>query len=298
MYQRIGEIMQQTKKALNDYYLGILYGDGYLQKEYYYFSTTRKQLADILEEKLISKNIEYNHYTRDYNQEEKDKWEQLEIFEIRDKEFLEWLEMKKIFSDDAEDRMKCNSNFIRGYMETKGTLFYYQYRRTDAWRISISGSQDDLQYLHHYLLNDRRINCGTVTQRKEREDLNIVSQSYRFSIQNRKGVQEFVDWIDSDFDITGLLKEKIEAFRKWNTSKPFNMVKSYKNYRSATLAMAKELEVDLRGIRGGGGKGNIRPVYLWENDEKIQEFAGWQGAFEWAKGKFLELGINPPTIAE
>jgi hypothetical protein len=289
--------MQQTKKALNDYYLGILYGDGYLQENYYYFSTTRKHLADIVEEKLTSKNIKYNRYCRDYTGKEKANWEQLEIIEIRDKEFLEWLQLRKLFSEQAHDRIKCNSNFIRGYIETKATFFYYKQRNTDAWRISISGTENDIHYLYNYLSQDHGIKCSSITQRKEREDLNIVSQSFRFSIQNRKGVRDLTEWIDADFDITSFLKNKIISFQKWDTKKPFNMVKTYRNYKSATLAMAKELDVELKGIRGGGNV-KPKPVYLWKDEKAIQEFEGWQGAFEWAKEKFDEIGMNPPTIAE
>jgi phage-related protein len=289
--------MFQTKKALNDYYLGILYGDGYKQENYYYFSTTRKDLADMVEGKLASKDIKFNRYQRDYNVNDKENWEMLEIIEIRDKDFLNWLELKNIFSENASDRIKLNSNFVRGYTETKGTLFYYKQRNSDAWRVSFSGTENDIQYLHEYLSKEHGINCSAITQRKDREDLNIISKSYRFSIQNRKGVESFIEWIDADFDVTPSFKDKIISFQNWNTAKPFNMVKTYKNYRTATLAMAKELNVALYG-KVGGGYGKVKPVYRWENEEPVETFAGWQGAYEWAVDKFNELGINPPTIAE
>lgn len=281
-------------KAVNDYYLGLLVGDGYLQDDYYYFSTTSIELANLLESKLVEKKILYRRYTRP---QLKEKWEQLEIFHIIDKEFLAWLEYRQIFSHYVADRFKCNSSFVRGYMETKGTFFYYQSRQNnDAWRIAISGRQEDLQYLHAYLLEVHGIKSSAITQRKEREDLNIISKSYRFAIQNRKGVADFIDWINSDYDITAFLKEKILAFHQWNASKPYNMVKRYKNYKSATLAMATKLNIEIKGIRGGGF-GKNKPVYRWENNEIVQEFAGWEGAYSWTKEKFKnELGLNPPIV--
>lgn len=289
--------MNFNKKVLNDYYLGILYGDGHRQENCYFFSSTNKVLADQLEEKLKSKNIHHARFTRNYHNEEQTNWELLEIFEIYDKEFISWLEFRNIFSDHASDRIKCNSNFIRGYLETKGTLFYYTQRNTDAWRISFSGLEDDLHYLYNYLESEQGINCSAITQRKEREEQNIISNSYRFSIQNRNGIERFLYWINSEVDITPYLKEKIEAFNQWNKSKPFNQKTSvYKNYRRATLYMAKELNIKLNGIRGGGT--GIKPVYLWEDEKQVKEFEGWQGAFEWTKEKYEnETGMIPPTVS-
>lgn len=284
-------------KALNDYFLGILYGDGYMQDDYYFFSTTRKGLADLVEEKLKSKEIKYSRYCRDYYGEEKNNWEQLEIIEIQDRAFFDWLELKKMYSTNPVDRLKNNSNFMRGYLETKGTFFYHKQRESDAWRLSFSGIQADIQYLHALCSNQLGINCSAIIQRKEREELNIVSQSFRFSIQNREGVGKFIDWIDDDYDITGFLKEKIIAFRDWDNSKPFNLMKSYKNAKTATQAMSRQLNIELKG-KVGGGYGKAKPVYLWENDEPIQQFEGWQGAYEWAVGKFQEMGLIPPTIAD
>lgn len=286
-----------VNKALNDYYLGILYGDGYLQDGYYFFSTTRTALADVVEEKLKSKSIKYNRYVRDYVKDEKENWSDLEIIEIRDKEFLQWLELKKIFSNNPSERFKLNSNFIRGYLETKGTFFYYKQRNSDMWRVSISGTINDIQYLHNYLSTELGIKCSAITQRKEREELNVISQSFRFSIQNRKGVETFVELIDSDCDITSYMKEKIISFNNWNRSKPFNMIKTYKNPKTATMAMAKELKVIIKG-KVGGGYGKFKPVYLWEDEKEVEKFDGWQGAYEWACDKFVQTGLIPPTIAE
>jgi hypothetical protein len=289
--------MNFNKKILNDYFLGVLYGDGYKQEDCYFFSTTHKYLANQLEEKFISKNIHYARFTREYHNEYQKDWELLEIFEIYDKDFIAWLDSRKMFSDLSSDRIKCNSNFVRGFLETKGTLFYYKQRGTDAWRISFSGLKSDLQYLYNYLINEQGINCSAITQRKEREEQNIVSNSYRFSIQNRTGIDRFLNWIDSDIDVTPFLKEKIESFKDWNRTKPFNQkTKVYKNYRRATLYMANALKIELSGIRGGGRK--IKPIYLWEEGKQIQEFEGWQGAYEWTKEKYEnETGMIPPTVA-
>ena len=285
-------------KVLNDYFLGVLYGDGYKQEDCYFFSTTNKAIADQLEEKLKSKDIHHTRFQRDYKNKDQDNWESLEIIEIYDKEFIAWLDFRKLLSDNAEERIKCNSNFLRGYLETKGSLFYYKQRQTDAWRISFSGQKNDLQYLYNYLVEVQGINCSAIMHRKERENQNIISSSYRFSIQNRVGIERFLHWIDSDVDVTPFLKEKIENFKQWNNLKPFNQKTTvYKNFRRATLYMAKELNIELKGFRGGG-RSKFKPVYLWENDNKVMEFQGWQGAYEWTKEKYEnELGLIPPTVA-
>ena len=89
---------------------------------------------------------------------------------------------------------------------------------------------------------------------------------------------KIIEFIDGN-EISTYLKEKIKGFNQFEANTPFNAKrKVYKHYRSATLAMAKELESTIKGIRGSIGTKGFIPVYLWEEDIPISCFKSWKWA--------------------
>ncbi|QKY68714.1 LAGLIDADG family homing endonuclease [Lentibacillus sp. CBA3610] len=158
---------------LNNYLLGILYGDGYIQiinnRETVFFSTTHKEIADKLVSKLTNYGIIHNHYTRNHEaNSQKENYEILEVIQITDQEFLWKLKESGYDSSAAEVRIKSDSDFLRGYMEAKGTLFKSQSRGSEFWRISISGNYEDLIYIKKLFETHLGIKVGEVLQRRER----------------------------------------------------------------------------------------------------------------------------------
>ena len=113
---------------LNDYLLGILYGDGYLQivknQELLFSSTTPKELADRLVSALIDNNIKHSYFKRTYDtNRQKKNYEILEIIQITDENFIEKIKNDGYNSKIVKERFKFNLNFLRGYIETEGSLF-------------------------------------------------------------------------------------------------------------------------------------------------------------------------------
>lgn len=288
---------------LSNYILGVLYGDGYLQyDDMYFFSTTHKEIADRVKEWLDYLGIRYISYTRDYQNPEYENWELLEIMEIRDIEFIDYLDRQKFFSDNAYDRIKNDVDFIRGYLETKGTFFKYFSRENEVWRCAFSGSYDDV-YVIKEILKSWGIESNQMIQRNDRRDKGIESESYRFSIQRRNMIALLVDYLygeRDDIEISLYLKEKFDEFLSYHRSTPFNRKREiFKHYRNASLYMARELGLEVKGIRGGGGMKGYKPVYLWENGEPVKEFMGWQGVYEWLVDVYeSETGYSAPLVEE
>jgi hypothetical protein len=287
---------------MNQYILGLLYGDGHFQikegRELFVFATTHKEIAEKIETLLKENEFKYAHYKRDFPSEhEKGKWEVLELIEVYDINFHKILKGNGYNSNSVEDRIKWSGDFLRGYLETKGTFFKYEQRGNEAWRVSFSGKKDDIEFIRDNL-EKMNISCSKVVVRKEREDLGVKSESYRVSIQNRGGIDTFVKFINCG-DMSLLLKERINGFTHFNSTKPFNMKSVFKNYKYAVLFMARKLNLEIKGVRGGGGTKGFKPVYLWEDEEQILCFRGWEGAYGWIKDIFYdETGFNPPLVEE
>ena len=287
---------------LNDYIYGLLYGDGVIQtkhnKEYLFFSTTHKELADMLSNEFSKVGIKYSRYTRSYDTPEKENYEILEIIESNDITLLKYLNENNYRSANITERLIISPDFIRGYLETKGSLFKYFSRRSEAWRISLSGQKEELRYIESHLSKLLDIKFSKLTQRKEREDIGIISGSYRISIQNRNGIAKFIYWIDNGEQVSKYLKQKIDEFKSFHETTPFNVKrKIFKHYKNAVKFMARTMELEIKGVRGGGGSIGYKPIYLWEANNKTMEFQGWEGAYNWICKEFKnKTGFEPPKV--
>lgn len=288
---------------MNNYILGLLYGDGSFtrkdNREWYSFFTTHKELADIVKSFLDDNNISYNSYSRDHVAEYKEKWEILEIVEITDKDFNNYLVDVGFKSEYASERIKWNPDFIRGYLETKGTLFSYMSRNSLSWRIALSGNEEDLEYLKYMIESRLDIKTSKLVHRKEREDQGIISKSFRFYIQNREGLVRFIRNIDNN-EKSEYLRDKIDSFFRWDNETPFNMKrKVFKHYKYAVGFMCRELDIEIKGVRGGGGEKGWKPVYLFFDGEIQDEyfFKGWEEAYNWVRDIYKdETGHNYPLV--
>jgi len=287
---------------LNDYVLGTLYGDGYLQlignREVLFFSTTHKEIADKIIMELVENGIDYGHFQRTFEADtQKENYELLEVIQIKDQKFLSDLKENGYDSDSVRERIKFSSDFIRGYIETKGTLFQYYGRGSEFWRLSISGNYEDVAYIKELFENHLGVKVGAVLHRKEREAYGILSSSYRFSTQSRGAVAKIIEFIDGN-DMTAYLKKKIKGFDQFHANTPFNAKrKVFKHYRSATLFMAREMDFTIKGIRGSMGTKGFKPVFLWEGDIPVLCFKGWEWAFHWTSAEYEKrMGFNAPSV--
>lgn len=286
----------------DNYILGLLYGDGYFQLKYRYewfmFSTTHKELSDKVINYLDKNSIKYFNHRRHFPKgHKKENYEILEIIEITDEKYRDYLLSHGFLSDNSNERIKWNKDFIRGIIETKGSLFSYQSRNSISWRISFSGNKDDIEYIKHMLETKLNISTGTVFRRKDREGEGVISQSYRFFVQNREGIRKIINFI-KEGDMSKYLGEMIEKFEKFDAETPYNMKrKVFKHYKFAVGAMARDLGIVIKGKRGGGGKRGFKPVYLWEDDTEKLCFAGWEHAYKWTCKLYEEeLGRIPPVV--
>lgn len=286
----------------NNYILGLLYGDGHFQikdrYEWFMFSTTHKELSDKIINYLDENNIKYFNHRRHFPKGHKNEnYEILEIIEITDKKFREYLLSQDFLSDSANERIKWDKDFIRGIIETKGSLFTYRSRNSISWRISISGNKEDINYIKHMLETELNVSVGEVFRRRERESEGIISESYRINVQNRAGVREVVGFIKGE-NTSKYLEEMIEKFEKFDAETPYNIKRTaFKHYKNAVAAMTRELNIVIKGKRGGGGKRGFKPVYLWEEDTEIACFSGWENAYKWTCKMYEEeLGRTPPEV--
>lgn len=262
------------------------------------FSTTHKELSDKVINYLDENNIKYFNHRRHFPKGHKNEnYEILELIEITDEKFREYLLSQGFMSDNANERIKWNRDFIRGIIETKGSLFTYQHRNSIAWRISISGNEDDVKYIKYILETELNVSAGDVSRRRERESEGIISESYRLNIQNRAGVREVVNFIKGE-NMSEYLSEMIDKFEKFDAETPYNMKrKVFKHYKNAVSAMTRELNIVIKGKRGGGGKRGFKPVYLWEGDTEVACFSGWENAYKWTCEMYKEeLGRIPPEV--
>lgn len=286
---------------INDYILGLLYGDGhFLKKENYelfMFSTTHKEIADKIMVTLKDNGIKYSSFNRSFGEgHDNENWEILEIVEIYDKSFHKILENNHFKSSEASERIKINGDFIRGYLETSGTMFTFYQRNSEFWRIALSGNEQDVYYLKEQLEKVMHIQMTNVIRRKEREALGIISESFRVTIQNREGLAKFIKYIEGE-EVSEYLGQKMKAFNHFHATTPFNMKKVFKHYKYAVGFMAKELGLVIKGARGGGGKRGFKPVYMWEDDEPVLCFAGWERAYKWISIEFeKETRMIPPKV--
>lgn len=288
---------------LSEYVLGLLYGDGNFQMkegiETYFFSSTHREIRDRIAREFKENKFRHTINTREHVADYKINYQSLDILDTRDKKLLSYLVECGFKSDNPEDRIHINPDFIRGYLETKGTLFEGFFRNSTFWRVAFSGNEEDLLYLKSKLSEVLGTPIREVTQRKEREDQGIISKSYRLSIQSRDGVAKLINYIDSE-DVSAYLKLRIEGFKAFHASTPFNMKrKAFKHYKNAVRFMSRELGIEIKGIRGSvaGIKKGYKPTFLWENGEKVREFRCWEEAYEWTSNKYLdETGHTPPIV--
>lgn len=265
---------------LNDYYRGILYGDGYLQGEdLYIFSTTHKELAEKISGVLSTLNVNFSNYLRDNKSFEN--WELLELVEIKDEIFIDYLISIGFTSEDVEKRMIFNSEFLRGYLETKGTFFKYNQRNSTIWKCAFSGKYEEMDFLKRNL-ESLGIETQEIARRTEREEVGIISNSYRLSISKRESIAILVDFLyNENSEVSEYLKEKFIAFIKFHKYTPLNQKKKiYKHYKYASMYMAKHLGYEVKGNRKNKGGSREKPIYLYDIDNVVvDEYLGWKGAY-------------------
>jgi hypothetical protein len=272
---------------LTDYEYGLLYGDGHIQEEMYVFSTTHLEVYDFVHDGVKRENISHRAYIREHKGEDKENWSSLHILEITDLTCVKSL---------RHSTLQVSPDFLRGYLETKGTLFMFEQRGNISWRCSITGSKEELEFLLFHL---PFLSVKKIAQRREREKLGVISSSYRLSINRRQELFELLTYVDTNRDETTLyFAERIDSFYDFHRSKPFNMNHAYKNHKYAAQAMAKRLGYELKGIRGGSGAGSRRkPLYLKKNGEDMAVYYGWEEAYENLCPLFQhETGFLPPVI--
>ncbi|ALX47773.1 hypothetical protein [Lentibacillus amyloliquefaciens] len=84
-----------------------------------------------------------------------------------------------------------------------------------------------------------------------------------------------------------LFKRIIKGFDQFHVSTPFNAKrKVFKHYRSATQSMVRELNVNIKGIRGSMGTKGFRPVFMWEGDTPVLCFKSREWAFHWTSTEY------------
>lgn len=282
---------------ITPYELGLLYGDGHFSKGkgHYLFTTTHIEVAKRIKSYLNKKKISFSYYTREHN-EERERWETLQLIEITDAEFKGWLKEQGFSSEIKEERIRNNHEFIRGYIETKGSLFSYLSRGVERWRLSISGGKEDLERLLDIFSTFTDVEEVTIKRRKERELLGVISESYRIHFNRRDKIKIILDWIDGD-DKTRYLDDKMKQFHHYYETESFGMNRVYKNYKFATMAMAKKMNVTIKGKRGGGGGKGYKPVYKWVHDEAIDVYRGWEDAYSKVRVEYEKrTGKVPPIV--
>lgn len=287
------------------YDLGVLYGDGSFnykgRKVSYLFSTTHKEIATHLEKKCRKNNISINRYKREHR-DEKENWETLEIINIVDKEFLEFLEMINLNHENPMKRIVNHPDFIRGYLETKATFFKYESRGIKRWRCAVSGVKEDLETILDYLSDI--LSPRSIVRRKEREEIGIISKSFRFSINKTEELSNLIQYIEpkkeNEKEISLYLSDKIKEFKDYKKTENIGMNRVFKHYKYATKAMGKALGIEIKGIRGGTKAGSkAKPIYLWEEGVKRKEFLGWEQAYDEVAEMFKKkTGKTPPVVDE
>lgn len=288
--------------VFNDYVMGLLYGDGSFtmkeNREFYLFSSVHKELADKIEIALQSNDIRYSRFARVHDADgETSNYETLELVEIYDKRFLDFIVSSGFKSESVEDYFKTTGDFLRGYLETKGTLFQSSQRGNLFWRISFSGSEKEIKYLKLFLETTLDISVSNIVQRNERQELGIISASFRISIQNRTGVAKLVEYIDGE-EISVYLKERVEGFKLFDKTTPFNLQKkAFKHYKNAVGFMTREMKLDIRGIRGISIKDRQKPLFLFEDEEIKQCFRNWKSTYYWICEEYeSKTGKKPPKV--
>jgi len=288
--------------VFNDYVMGLLYGDGSFtmkeNREFYLFSSVHKELADKIEIALQSNDIRYSRFARVHDAEgETSNYETLELVEIYDNRFLDFIVNSGFKSESVEDYFKTTGDFLRGYLETKGTLFQSNSRGNIFWRISFSGSEEEIKFLKSFLEKTLDIAVSNIVQRNERQEQGIISKSFRISIQNRLGVAKLVEYTDGE-EVSAYLKERVDGFKLFDKTNPFNMKrKVYKHYKYAVGFMAREMQLDIKGIRGISIKDRQKPLFLFEDEEIKQCFRNWESTYYWICEEYKsKTGKNPPKV--
>ncbi len=290
--------------VIDEYVVGLLYGDGSMHlkdgKEQYFFSTTNAQIASRVRKEFDNLGLKYYKVIRDHNTDDKENYEILDIVATTNKHTISVLKSNHVISNDVEKRMRNSGEFLRGYLETKGTLFEHMSKNNTAWRVSFSGNKDDIYYLKDFLDNRLNVRTSSIHQRREREDLGVISESYRLPIQNRDGVSKIVEYIDGE-DMSAYLKDKVESFKDFHQSTPFNRkAKVFKHYKSATQYMAREMGIIVNGKRNDIRPNGWRLIYLW-NEKEINTviFNGYEVAYKHISELYKKTtGFEPPMVDE
>lgn len=268
---------------ISDYLLGLMYANGKMQDDMFLVTFHTKELAQLVEEKLQRLNIFFSKKELKQNEEVTQY-----IIRIYDIEVLDEIKAKGILSVSSKNRIKCNSQFIRGYFEQKGSLAQYSEKGSVYWEVRFYGIEEDLEVIQNHLCSLFEIHKNQISKAGNEKH----RKSSRFTITNRKDVATFVDYIELDFNISPTLFEKIQNFKQWHSETPYRVRKVYKNFKSATQYMARELQIHLKGIVGGNNT-----VYLYEGEKVVNQFEGWEGAYSWTAQEFKKVtNLNPPIV--
>lgn len=281
------------------YVLGLLIGDSSIlhknNKNFIFFSNVNKEMSSIVEAYCQEKGYKYSTFTRTPQEEN---WSVLNIVEIYSEELIEYMKELELVDSNLKYHLINNPHVVRGFFETSATLFEFKDKKKIRHRIAFSGTKEILEELQN-IIRPFCITTG-ISRRKEREHLGIISKSYRFTINRRDSKKSLLRWIyKEDYFGSELYKQKVSYYFEKALENPLNMSPEYNNYRYATKAMCKHLELSAEGIQGGQGGGqNEKPIYIKDVDDKqIATVYGWKAAYEFIARIYKEVTkIDPPII--
>lgn len=292
-----------SKFCLSDYDKGLLFGDGHVVKNHnsFMFSTTLIPLKNYMISLLNESGYRY-YVKKIVFSDEKENYEDIYKFHIDINFYLDYL--KDVF---INLKTHLSLGFLLGYLVTKGSLFsykdihesYYDIR----YRINLSGSCENLLLIKEFGLS-LGIKFTNVIQRKDRESLGIISNSYRMYLNRRDDLSYLLNHFSilKEFDcVPAFMCKTILNFISYDKRTPrYRAKKYYKNYRLACLYLMKELQIEYKGIRGGSNSGSgSKPLYLIENGivNKTQYIYGWENVYNKLKIIYEErYNLSSPEV--
>lgn len=292
-----------------NYILGLLAGDGHFQlkdgRDLFCFSTTNEESVQFVREFLNFNNYNFIDYIRNHSEEQKKRYGEnrrdLHIIEIKDERFLEYLKTKGFDKNNRSKNIQDDPDFIRGYLESKGTFFEGFDGKYRYFKMAFSGNKEEVERLND-ILTKRGVVASRIAHRKEKVNKGVVSNSYRLPIQNRKSISTMLNWIKGE-PVTKKLKDKFELFEDFEFEKDYRITKSYVRYKQAVKAMSDKLEIEIKGIyrekQVHTENERFNNVYLWDGSDQIAKFKGWKGAYEWVSDVYKdEFGFDAPEVKE
>lgn len=281
------------------YILGLLIGDSSILNKGYgdfiFFSNVNEEISLIVKDYCEEQNYKHALYIRKPQEEN---WSDLHIIEIHSIDLIEKMKSLQLVDDTLNFHLINNPHLIRGFFETSATFFEFEDKKKKRHRIAFSGTKEILEELQ-IILNPLCI-MTPIVRRKEREHLGIISKSYRFTINRRDSKKNLLRWIYPENCYgSDLYKEKVNYYYNKAIQNPLNMYLEYNNYRFATKAMCKHLDLKAEGIRGGiGGGQNKKPIYIKDiNDNIISVCDGWENTYFYISKIYQEkTGLLPPQI--